>query len=273
MKTFLCRTWKVGRLLLLAYGIVLALLFAFQRTLMYPGRASQGDPAAVVNPRSGLEILQLGQSRAAFLPADEPEAPTLLMFYGNGDALKSFLPWAEGMRQRGFNVAVLEYPGYGMSGGNMTEANAFAAADLLYTIVASRAGVNPEKIIAFGVSLGGGVAVHVAANHPVAGVATFSTFTSMRSMAVRTVKIIPPMLVLDDYDNLTRLRGMTVPVYLVHGTADEIVPFEMSRTLRDAAGGEVTYVPVEGASHNDLFEVGGPPMWDALADWCERVAG
>ncbi|MEM8874444.1 MAG: alpha/beta hydrolase [Planctomycetota bacterium] len=271
MNTATRRVWKVGRLILLAYGVVLVLLFSFQRTLMYPGRMTQGDPRAVVSERAGLELIDLGDAVAAFLPADRADAPTLIMFYGNGDSLKNFLPFGEGMRDRGMNVAVMEYPGYGMSSGSMSEANAFGAASQLYTLVASREGVDPNKIVALGVSLGGGSAVHVAEKHPVAGLVTMSTFTSMRSMAVRAIKIIPPILVLDDYDNLARLPDIEVPMYIVHGTDDELIPYSMSLDLADAAGGVVTHVPIDGAGHNDLFQVGGAAMWDDIADWCHSV--
>lgn len=270
MKRRTLRAWKILRILLLAYLGVCLLIALFQRTLMYPGRSTQGQPEAAVREQPGMELIRLGETVAAYFPAKDSDAPTVLFFYGNGDCLAYFLPFADELRHRGLGVAVMEYPGYGVSDGSMTERQATEAAVQLHDALTAR-GIDPDRLVVAGVSLGGGVAVDLATKRPVAGVATFSTFTSMSDMARRIVPIVPPFLVIDRYDNRAKLPAIKAPLFLVHGTADTLIPYAMAAELEAAAGGEVTRYPVAGAGHNDLFQIGGPALWDDLSAWVRMV--
>jgi hypothetical protein len=103
------------------------------------------------------------------------------------------------------------------------------------------------------------VALKVASERPVAGAVLQSPFSSLSSLARRLYPWLPlgALLVRGAFPNRERLARLSVPVLLVHGTEDEVIPFAESRSLQAAAPPGAAFLPVEGAGHNDLFEVAG----------------
>ena len=159
----------------------------------------------MVRPRADAELVTLSTANgdrvvALFGPAltregePHPEAsrrPTLLYFYGNGMCLNDTLEQFDHFRRLGANVLIPDYVGYGMSGGQPGESGCLATADAAYDHLQSRRDVDPRAIVAVGWSLGGAVAIDLASRRPVAGLAAFSTFTSMVEMARRNFPFLP----------------------------------------------------------------------------------
>ena len=112
----------------------------------------------------------------------------------------------------------------------------------------------------------------LAARHPVAGLATFSTFTSMTAMAQRLFPYLPARLLLRHrFDSLGKLGKVGCPMLIGHGRADRIIPFAMADQLARAAPGPVTRVTIAAADHNDFFDVGGERVEAALQRFIEQV--
>ncbi len=105
-----------------------------------------------------------------------------------------------------------------------------------------------------GRSLGTGVAVEVASRRPPRLLILVSPYTSLVDMGRSLVGPLAPFLVPDRFDNLSKIAALTCPIVIVHGTRDEVVPFEMGRRLA-AAGRNVRFIPLEGRGHNDLPEL------------------
>ena len=158
--------------------------------LLFPGSKLQGKPSSRITPDKTHELLTLHTAdntkiaaifsksatwRATKLP------PTVLFFYGNGMCMAEALPIFNHIRSLGFNTAMADYQGYGMSDGHPSEAGCYATADALYDQVLKQKEVDPKRIIIAGWSLGAAVAVDLANRKPVAGLATFSAFTNRRS--------------------------------------------------------------------------------------------
>ncbi len=267
--------WRLARLVVLAYVGLCVFGFAVQNWMIFPGRVTQGtDEAAALRRIDGDQLLRLGERRdiVLYVGPIEPGRPTVLMFHGNGDCLSRFQPWALDVASRGVNVAVLEYPGYGLSGGKPSEASINAAALLAFDALAAQPGVDADRVAVLGVSLGGGPAVELTTRRPVAGLATMSTFTSLQAMGRRVLPFLPIRLILRHrFANVDKLPGITVPTFITHGTEDSIIPFEMAGELRDAAGGEVTWRPVDKADHNDLFQIGGEALLSDLIGWLNAL--
>src|SRR5437773_442309 len=112
-----------------------------------------------------------------------PTSPALLWFYGNGETVAAIWPIVREFQPPGTALLVVDYPGYGGSGGRATEAALYAAAEAGYALLATRPGVDPHRIFVYGRSLGSAVAIYTAAHRPVAGLILESPFTSAAAMA------------------------------------------------------------------------------------------
>ena len=246
----LLRFLILGAAVYAAYG---ALCFILQRSLMYPGRAIDVPRQPPRIP--GMVPLRLdtefGRVEAWFLPAQGMEAgqkgPVLLFFHGNGEVI-DFLPEEAGeFRALGMGVLLVEYPGYGRSGGSPSEESITAAAVAAYDAVIGQRGVDPGRVVAFGRSLGGGAACALSRERRLAAIILQSPFTSTRPIARRM--ILPGFLARDVFDNRRALAAYGGPVLVFHGTHDDIIPAAHGRELaRTARRGRLVEL---ACAHND----------------------
>lgn len=231
---------------------------------LVPLRTRDGDQVYAL---FGKALTPHGQPRS-----DAASRPTLIYFYGNATMMAYTLDEFAQFRRLGANVAVAEYAGYGISSGKPSEKSFYATADAVYDYVIARKDIDPKQIIPTGWSIGGGVAIDLAHRRPAAGVATFSAFTSMSAMARHVIPILPVSLFLKHkFDNQAKIGDLAVPIFQAHGTHDEIIPFWMNARLAAAAKAPVTVVPVEGAGHNDIFDVGGDDLIQKFGRFIEGV--
>jgi uncharacterized protein len=287
------RRWgfRVLRVAALVYLGLMGILSSMQAWLIFPGASTQGQAHAVVTPPMGAELVTLNtaegeQVAALFGPAlkedglphpDAAHRPSLIFFYGNGMCLSYSVPEFEQLRRLGLNVIVPEYLGYGMSSGSPSEAGCYAAADAAYGYLLKRSDIDSAKIVAAGWSLGGAVAVDLAARRPIARLILFSSFTSMGDMARRVLPFLPVSLLLRHrFDSAQKLPRVTCPILIGHGLSDEIVPTSMADQLASLARVEVSRLDIEGADHNYFFAVGGRKIFKAIEHFLEplsRAAG
>jgi uncharacterized protein len=279
------RFQKITLTLLSVYLILCLIMFSIQNWMIFPGHATQAQREAMVHPAPDFELLHLttaiGDSIVAIFgnatdQNDQPlpqanSCPTILFFYGNAMCLADSLGQFHEFRRLGANVMIVEYPGYGMSGGTPSEPALYAAADAACDALMRRQDIDPKKIIAAGWSLGAAVAINLATRRPVAALATFSAFTSLPDMARSVVPWLPTSLLLRSrFDNQSKIKQIACPIFIAHGTHDSIVPFAMSRKLIAAAKGPATSVEVD-SDHNDIFERGGEALDERfkqfLAQW------
>lgn len=216
-------------------------------------------------------MLHLGQDRveAWFLaplddaPTPSRAAPTLIFFHGNGELIDFWPEEFESPRRRGWAVLLVEYPGYGRSGGRPSESSIVATALAAHDALAGRDDVDARRLVAYGRSLGGGAAAALAARRPtVAALILESSFTGVASLARRF--LVPTALVRDRFDNLSAVRAWDGPLLIVHGERDRIVPPSHARALHAAAPrSELVLLP---HGHNDM-----PRAWPAILDFLERA--
>jgi fermentation-respiration switch protein FrsA (DUF1100 family) len=252
------------------YVAISILLWAFQERITFPApRDPLPDPHAVLGygERIELQMRDGTRLRGWYLPARTAKDPSaaLLWFYGNGETVGAIWPVIRDFRPPGAALLVIDYPGYGASGGRATEAGVYEAGDQAYDALAKRPDVDAQRIYVYGRSLGSAVATHVAATHSVAGLILESPFTSARDMASRHYRIVPRFLVRLQLDNLARIQRLRCPILIFHGTQDMLVPIEMGRRLAAAASGPVEFVMIEGAGHNDTYDLGGRRYQEKIA--------
>jgi len=255
--------------LLVAYAVLVLLAWVFQERIAFPApRGPVPDPRQVgaANGERIELVMRDGTKLAGWYLAPRapsvdrpgPPWPALLWFYGNGENIASIGAIVRDFQPPGAALLVVDYPGYGGSGGRATEATIYEAADSAYTAVARRPEVDRARIYAYGRSLGSAVASHVAAEHELAGLVLESPFTNAPDIAREHYGLFPRFIVRLRLDNLANLRRVRCPVLVFHGTADRLAPLAMGRRVAAAAGGgPAELVLIQGAGHNDTYDLGG----------------
>ena len=191
---------------------------------------------------------------------------TLLFSHGNAEDLGHDLPFLRELGGAGFNVFGYDYRGYGRSEGKPNEKGLYRDIDAAYKHLVEKLKVRPEQIIVLGRSLGSGPSTWLASRQPVGGVVFESAFTS----AFRVV--IPfPLFPFDQFPNLKWLPQVRCPILVIHGTSDTIISMKHGKRLYEAYQGPKESWWVEGADHNDLFDVAGDAYLKRLQDFSKRV--
>jgi fermentation-respiration switch protein FrsA (DUF1100 family) len=213
--------------------------------------------------KDGPEILKLKSTNgntisALYLP--NPSAKfTLLVSHGNAEDLGDDRPWLEELRRAGFNVFAYDYQGYGTSQGKPTERGAYADENAAYDYLTASLKTPPDRVVLLGRSVGSGPAVHIAVRRPVAALILQSPFVS----AFRVVTHVP-LLPFDKFANYKEIGRVRCPLFIIHGTSDNVIPIWHGQKLFDLAHEPKRFLAVPGADHNDLDMVAGPGYGQAL---------
>ena len=183
------------------------------------------------------------------------------------DALDDF----EDFRRLGTNVVVADYVGFGQSAGKPSETGCRDTADAVYDYVVKHKDVNATRIVPVGWSLGGAVAIDLAAHKPVAGLVAFSSFARATALARRSFPVFPVKLLLRHrFDSLSKIGRVNCPILIGHGRRDRIVPFWMADELAAAAKTPVTRLTID-SDHNDFFNVGNKEILQALSRFLNQT--
>jgi pimeloyl-ACP methyl ester carboxylesterase len=269
------RRWMsvlAGILAILA--VVLLVIVVAQRKLIYFPDGSDPGPAAkrsalgsdvTLTTQDGLDL-----HTWLFRPAGRPNGIAVLYAPGNGGNRLGRLEPAVAMADRGFTVLLLEYRGYGGNPGSPSEnglaLDAVAGADYL-----TAQGFTPANTIYLGESLGTGVVARLASTHPPAGVILRSPFTSLVDVAGADYPWLPARRFLRDrFDSVARLHGSPVPIVVLSGDADQLVPPSLSAALADQVGNLHTETVLKGVGHNDGIWF-GPYLADVVAEFAASV--
>jgi pimeloyl-ACP methyl ester carboxylesterase len=245
--------WALAAAVLGVVAVALwVLLGRAERAVLFPGSFASGLAGGL--PPEGVRSVWLehagGRTEAWLLPsAREPQerGPLVLFAHGNAELIDHWAREFAPPRAWGLSVLLVEYPGYGRSSGRPSQASIGAAMAAAYDWGARQAGVDPQRIVAWGRSLGGGAACALADERPVAALVLESTFTSVRDMA-RGLSL-PALRLQDPFDNLAAVRRFRGPILLLHGERDEIVAKTHAEALHAAApASELHLLP---CGHND----------------------
>jgi len=258
----------VGLLVFLLLVYAAFLLSSENKIIFHPSRypdgfwnpASQGVLAQDIyfTAEDGVKL------HGWFIPAENAVA-TLLWFHGNAGNISHRLDNIQRLVRLNLNVFIFDYRGYGRSEGVPSEAGIYKDSQAAYDAVLRLDGVSVDTLFLFGRSLGGICAVQTAMNLPAKGLLLESVFTNSSDMARKIFPLIPlGWAMKSKLDAVSKVPHLRLPKLFLHGTDDEIVPYDMGRKLFDAAAEPKTFYSIAGAGHNDTYVLGGDEYFNAL---------
>jgi fermentation-respiration switch protein FrsA (DUF1100 family) len=255
---------------------VLALVWTLQRRLIYFPAGGVPTPGDV--GLAGVEPVTYktadGLSLNAWFVAASGTSPrvSVLVFNGNAGNRAHRGPLAAALHRHGLQVLLVDYRGYGGNPGAPTESGLAADSRAARAYLTGRPDVDRSRIVYFGESLGTAVAVDLAVEYPPAALVLRSPFTSMADVGQHHYPFLPVRLLLRDrFDAIDRIRQVRVPLLVIAGGRDRIVPVEQSRRLYDAAVGAKALLVVPGADHNDDELLAGDAMIGAIVRFLQPL--
>lgn len=264
-----------------AYTGVLLFLFAIQDYFIFhPLKVVEIDPARLGIPYETVSIRTVdGETLAGWLvPAESPRA-TVLFFHGNAGNISHRLHALMGLPEVGLSVLMIDYRGYGESTGSPSEEGIYRDAEAAWDHLTKERGLAPREIVLYGESLGSAPSLHLAAkleregNQGPAAVILEGAFASALEMGKRSFPFLPVSWVLRSrFDNLSRIREVTAPTFIIHAVRDEIVPIEMARRLHEASAARIKQLrEVEPGGHNTLWMQGARELYAEIAGFVKRA--
>ncbi len=199
---------------------------------------------------------------------------TLLWCHGNAGNISHRLENIRLLNARlPIHIFIFDYRGYGQSEGQVSEEGTYRDAEAALAYLRSRADVDPKKIVLFGRSLGAAVAAELAIREGGLALILETPFASIREMARQAFPFLPvgPLLRIR-YDVVEKVKRIRMPLLVIHGDRDDIVPFEQGKKVFEAAQEPKEFYTIHGASHNDTYAVGGEAYFARLKGFIERAA-
>jgi len=244
-----------------------ALLAGCEDLVYFPQPLPRGAHEAITARFPRVEALRVvrpdGVSLRGWLARGPGAVPRPLALYFGGNAEE--VSWMLGRREAlaGWDLALVNYRGYGASEGRPSETDLFGDALAVYDQLAAREDVDRGRIAAMGSSLGSGVATYLASQRPLAGVVLIAPFDSITAIGQRHYPFVPVRLIMGTrYDSLSRAPTIRVPLLAITAERDSVIPAAHSARLFDAWAGPKRAVVIPGAGHNDLQS--HPLFWSAI---------
>ncbi|MGY4474046.1 alpha/beta hydrolase [Bradyrhizobium sp. USDA 3364] len=236
----------------------LVVLYVKQREMLFPippvGRTA---PAAAGLAEAEEHVLTTDDGEKVIVwhvPA-KPGRDVVLFFPGNGDFLAGRVARFKGIIADGTGLVALSYRGYAGSSGSPSEQGLLQDAAAAYAFTTAR--YRAEQIVAWGFSLGTGVAVPLAAEHPVGRLILEAPYTSTADVAGEHFWYVPVTLLMrDQFHSDRRINGVTAPLLIMHGTNDPVIPIRFGERLFGLAHEPKQFVRLPGGGHDDLDDFG-----------------
>jgi len=240
------------------YCAGLVLLFVKQRAMLFPiPTAERTAPAAAGFPQAEEHVLTTsdGEKVIVWHVPPKPGRAVILFFHGNGDFLAGLAARFKAITADGTGLVALSYRGYAGSSGAPSEDGLLRDAAIAYSFATER--YEAQRIVVWGFSLGTGVAVAIASEHPVGKLILEAPYTSIADVAAAHFPFLPVrLLIRDPFHSDERIARVTVPLLIVHGAQDPTIPIGVGEKLFALAHEPKQFVRIPGGGHDDLGNFG-----------------
>jgi len=211
-----------------------------------------------------------------WLPAREKlnSTYTILHLHGNAGNISHRLDIAQALNRSGWNLFLLDYRGYGRSEGKPSEKGFYLDAQAAYDYLVQEKQVLPQQLVLFGESIGCSVAIELACHHTAWAMILQTPMTSITDMARHHYPWLLPLraLIKSRFDVLPKVEQLKIPTLIIHGTEDEIVPFEHGKKVFEYYAGPKYFYEVPGAMHNDLFYRAGDKIMQRIQQFIDEIS-
>jgi uncharacterized protein len=256
---FLRRHWVLELFLVFAIGFLMIPHSLERLFVYYPSRQIREDPGTIGLSYQDISLITEDGVRLHgwFIPC-EGARRTVLIFHGNAGNIGDRLFYVEIFHQLDAHVFMVDYRGYGKSEGKPFEEGLYRDARTAYRWWAKERQPAGERLILFGESLGGAVAVNLAARVAPAGLILQSTFTSAKDMAKTSflLRLLFPLANVR-FDSANDIARIACPKLIIHGKRDDMVPYRFGESLYKQMTPPKTFYAVPEAGHNDLLWIAG----------------
>ncbi len=256
-----------------AWGLLVVALYVLQRSILFVPDVTSPDPAT----GQASEMVRVkaetpdGLSLEGWWHPPPPDGIAILYFHGNAGSIGSRSGKARRLIDRGYGVLLAGYRGYGGNPGSPSE-EGLITDGRAWLEALGRLGVPARSALLYGESLGSGVATALAAERAVAGVVLEAPYVSIEEIAAARYWFVPVRrLLLDRFDNASRVPLLKAPVLIVHGTADRVVPVGHGERLFELASEPKRFARLEGGGHVDLFDHGALAALDSFVSGVVRT--
>ncbi|HSW39721.1 MAG TPA: alpha/beta hydrolase [Acidobacteriota bacterium] len=270
---FIRRHWVLAVFFIIVIGLIMTPYKLERMFVYYPTSHIRADPGALGLAYQDLRLVTADNVtiHGWFIPHEGADG-TILVFHGNAGNIGDRLSLIDLLHDLGVNVLIISYRGYGKSEGAPFEAGLYRDARAAYDWWAHNRQPLGEKLIIMGESLGGAVAVNLAADVSPAGIILQSTFSSGWDMAktMMPLGLLQPLLNIR-FDSAAKIGGIDGPKLFIHGDRDNIVPLRLGRKLYELALPPKYFYLVPQAGHNDLMYVAGDRYFLRLKEFLATI--
>ena len=231
----------------------LSLLYRYQERLIFvPTRLPAHQHFSFKRPHQEVFVDVVG-ARLNCLVFKKPNAVgTILYFHGNAGALDTWGDVGEDFSPFPYNLVVFDYRGYGKSSGAIdSELQLHQDALALHEFARSR--FDMDRFVIVGRSIGTGIAARLAAQHPPEKLILETPYYSLPDLVKIIYPIVPSSLLRYQLNTAHWIRDLEIPIHLIHGDLDPLIPFNSSERLQ-AINGNATLHTIHGAVHNNISE-------------------
>ncbi|MBS0287932.1 MAG: alpha/beta hydrolase [Proteobacteria bacterium] len=247
---------------IIGYALIVIGFFLISDSVLYqPPQATYQDSSHIVKIP-----LPNGKKISSIYLTNTNAKYTILFSHGNAEDLGTLNPLLMLFRDKGYNILAYDYEGYGTSNGFPSEKNTYQDIQAAYDYLIQTLHVSPDNIIVYGRSLGSGPSIYLAAKNKIKALIIESAFIS----AYRVQTSIPFVL-FDKYPNLQRISQVHVPLLIIHGINDSIVPLWHGKKLANAANQPVQTYWVKGADHNNLIFIAQNNYWKIIQNFVQQL--
>jgi len=254
---------------LIAFIVFLKLfVYYYERKLIYfPFSIIESTPDAMNMKYEDVYFVTADAVRLNgwFISAPESIA-TIIYCHGNAGNISHRVDKIKMFYDKHISVFAFDYRGYGRSEGNPNEQGLYYDGEAAYYYLVRKRKMNPAEIVLFGESIGSAVASYIAQHHQIKALILEAPFTNARDMSRRILPFLPVQwFVTIQMDNVKMLDKVQTPVLVIHGTDDDIVPFELGRQLYDSLpSSKKRFLEISGAGHNDVAYIDGNRYFETI---------